>query len=61
MAEGVEHGSQVDLLREFNCDLLQGYYYAKPMPFDDLFNLVNSSKIKINNAHLHIIKGGSDK
>ena len=61
VAEGVEHDSQVDLLREFNCDLLQGYYYAKPMPFDDLFKLVNSSKIKINNAHLHMIKGGADK
>ncbi len=61
VAEGVEHDSQVDLLREFNCDLLQGYYYAKPMPFDDLFKLVNSSKIKINNAHMHMIKGGADK
>lgn len=61
VAEGVEHGSQVDLLRDFNCDLLQGYYYAKPMPFDDLFKLKNSSKIKINNAHLHMIKDGADK
>ena len=61
VAEGVEHDSQVDLLRDFKCDLLQGYYYAKPMPFDDLFKLKNSSKIKINNAHLHMIKGGTDK
>jgi len=61
VAEGVEHDSQVDLLRDFKCDLLQGYYYAKPMPFDDLFKLKNSSKIKINNAHLHMIKGGADK
>lgn len=61
VAEGVEHGSQVDLLRDFKCDLLQGYYYAKPMPFDDLFKLKNSSKIKISNAHLHMIKGGADK
>ena len=61
VAEGVEHDSQVDLLRNFKCDLLQGYYYAKPMPFDDLFKLKNSSKIKINNAHLHMIKGGADK
>lgn len=34
VAEGVEYPSQVDFLRQAQCDLIQGYVYAKPMPFD---------------------------
>lgn len=35
IAEGVETKEQCDLLHEFNCDLIQGYYYSKPMSMDD--------------------------
>lgn len=34
LAEGVETKQQKDFLRESNCDMIQGYYYAKPMPTD---------------------------
>ena len=32
VAEGVEQREQVDLLRELGCDIIQGFYYAKPLP-----------------------------
>lgn len=40
LAEGVETEEQVDVLRRIGCDLVQGYYYAKPMPVEDFFALL---------------------
>ena len=40
LAEGVETKEQVELLRNIGCDQVQGYYYAKPMPEDDFFELL---------------------
>lgn len=34
VCEGVETKEQVEFLREINCDIIQGYYFAKPMPMD---------------------------
>lgn len=36
VAEGVETKEQAQWLKEAQCDLIQGYYYAKPMPIDEL-------------------------
>lgn len=33
--EGVETKKQVEFLKNNNCDLLQGYYYSKPIPVSD--------------------------
>ena len=35
VAEGIESREQVDFLIEQECDLIQGYYYAKPMSLDE--------------------------
>lgn len=35
LAEGVETKEQLDMLRLADCDIVQGYFYAKPMPIDD--------------------------
>ncbi|MCR5702686.1 MAG: EAL domain-containing protein [Lachnospiraceae bacterium] len=35
VAEGVEVKEQVDFLAKQDCDMIQGYYYAKPMPKND--------------------------
>lgn len=35
IAEGVETKEQRDYLLEKECDIIQGYYYAKPMPEED--------------------------
>ena len=35
VAEGVEKKEQVDFLAQSGCDMIQGYYFAKPMPVGD--------------------------
>jgi len=35
VAEGVESADQLSFLRSLGCDLIQGYYYARPLPFDE--------------------------
>lgn len=34
VAEGVESDENVDTLRQFQCDIAQGYFYGRPMPPD---------------------------
>ena len=34
VAEGVEKSEQVKYLKEQNCDLIQGYFYSKPLEFE---------------------------
>lgn len=40
VAEGVEKEDQVDFLTEMGCDMIQGFYFAKPMPADVFEELV---------------------
>lgn len=40
LAEGVETKEQVELLKKIGCDYVQGYYYAKPMPEEEFFELL---------------------
>ena len=40
LAEGVETKEQVELLQQIGCDLVQGYYYAKPMPSEEFYGLL---------------------
>lgn len=40
VAEGVEHVEQLEKLREYDCDFIQGYYIAKPMPFNNFVSFV---------------------
>jgi EAL domain-containing protein (putative c-di-GMP-specific phosphodiesterase class I)/GGDEF domain-containing protein len=35
LAEGAESKDQVDKLAELGCDVIQGYYYSKPIPIAD--------------------------
>ena len=35
IAEGVETESQLKVVRETGCDIIQGYYYDKPLPKDE--------------------------
>lgn len=34
IAEGVEKKEQLDFLRSLDCDAIQGYYFAAPMPYE---------------------------
>lgn len=44
VSEGVETDEQVEFLREIGCDMIQGYYYYKPMPVKDFEELVKGNK-----------------
>ncbi len=37
VAEGVEDQSDLDVVREFGCHLVQGYFISKPMPGDKFY------------------------
>lgn len=41
LAEGVETEQQKEFLKESRCDMIQGYYYAKPMPAEHFANYLN--------------------
>ena len=38
VSEGVETDEQVAFLRAYGCDIAQGFYFAKPMPPEELEN-----------------------
>ena len=35
VAEGIETSEQVEFLQKVNCDLIQGYFYSKPLPIPE--------------------------
>jgi sensor c-di-GMP phosphodiesterase-like protein len=38
LAEGAENKSQIDELRALGCDVIQGYYYSKPISIEEYEN-----------------------
>ena len=42
VAEGVETREYVDFLKEQKCDLVQGYYFGKPMPAEEFEKLMQA-------------------
>ena len=44
LAEGVETKEQIQQLQSMGCDQVQGYYYAKPMPEDEFFALLEKQE-----------------
>lgn len=40
ICEGVEEESQLKLLKEFGCQIIQGYYFAPPMHIEDLLKYI---------------------
>ena len=47
VAEGVEKSKQVEYLKKINCDLIQGYFYSKPLDFEAFKNYIKENKNKI--------------
>ena len=40
-AEGIEHMEELKLLKEKNCNYIQGYLYSKPLPINELEIFIN--------------------
>lgn len=46
VAEGVEAKEQVEELKKMQCDEIQGFYYAKPMPEDEFVEYVKYNRLR---------------
>ena len=44
IAEGVETEEQYSLLKTLGCDMIQGYYFARPLPADEFSQLLKENK-----------------
>jgi len=42
VAEGVETKEQLKMMNSFGCDMIQGYYYSKPLTLDQLLEYLHS-------------------
>ena len=42
VAEGVETQAQLDFLRKHDCELIQGYFFSRPLPAEELASYVNT-------------------
>ena len=40
--EGVENKEQIDLLKKLKIDTVQGFYYSKPLPFNEYSELLKN-------------------
>ncbi|NCC42821.1 MAG: EAL domain-containing protein, partial [Clostridia bacterium] len=60
VAEGVETQTQVTLLRNIDCDYVQGYFYAKPMTKDEFTRLVRKGNLTADTDEIEqeMIKNG---
>ena len=43
IVEGMETEAQVRILRALGCKTMQGYFFAKPMPADDVLDFLDSA------------------
>ncbi len=47
VAEGVETAEQLALLKSFGCSLIQGYYFSKPLPRDELLHFIDRTNTNL--------------
>lgn len=55
VAEGVENQEMLDILNRLNCDLIQGYFLARPMPLPALLTWLTERGLQ------HTLPQGSDR
>jgi diguanylate cyclase (GGDEF)-like protein len=44
VAEGVESEVQLELLRELNCNIIQGYFFSRPIPADQMTVMLEENR-----------------
>ena len=47
LAEGVETKEQAEFLMRLGCEKLQGYYYSKPLPYEEIMHLCRSKDMQV--------------
>jgi EAL domain-containing protein (putative c-di-GMP-specific phosphodiesterase class I) len=47
LTEGVETAEQFKFLESIGCDKVQGYYFSKPQPYEEIKKLITSGKLKM--------------
>ncbi|MCH1626512.1 sensor domain-containing protein [Ferdinandcohnia quinoae] len=51
IAEGVENYKQLSMVKQFSCDVVQGYYFSQPLSYDHVVRYLNEyQSSKVNNA-----------
>ena len=61
VSEGVETKAQAIFLEQINCDLLQGYFLGRPMPFKKFSQQVTDGSIAKKCANLSVAKTATDR
>lgn len=51
IAEGIEECNQVELLKKLQCDVVQDYYYARPMKIEDVAALLRENNGSVALTH----------
>lgn len=46
VAEGVDNQKQVDILKKFKCDTIQGFYYSKPLPRQEFEKFIANNQFE---------------
>jgi EAL domain-containing protein (putative c-di-GMP-specific phosphodiesterase class I) len=46
IAEGVETDAQVSFLQSLRCDQIQGYYFSKPLPAEEVGRVLQANQIQ---------------
>lgn len=56
IAEGVEKVSQLNFLKDRDCDFIQGYYYSKPLKEEDFLAYLSASERSLPDRSRHFEK-----
>jgi len=48
VAEGIERADQLEQLLQLHCDFGQGFYFAKPLPMDEIDELITTRSTLAN-------------
>ena len=51
VAEGVENEAQLEFLRQKGCDIIQGYYFSRPVPVEDFEELLKKRSVPEQRAN----------
>jgi EAL domain-containing protein (putative c-di-GMP-specific phosphodiesterase class I) len=47
LSEGVETKEHLDFLKKIGCDRVQGYYYSKPLPYDEVMAVLKEKGVEV--------------